>query len=121
MSFRCQDPLLTVILAQADTLYKMFGPSTLQNRQHAAVHGWKCVAGPVAAMIQYCLDLGIDVSDPLRWVHRGGVLSLDITDPGLFLSVRHFLTKVVALERAARFGAIPTANGAQEGVDWTVS
>ena len=133
MSFRCQDPLLTVILAQADTLYKMFGPSTLQgwevlsrtwrvawNRQHAAVHGWKCVAGPVAAMIQYCLDLSIDVSDPLRWVHGGGVLSLDVTDPGLFLSVRRFLTKVVALERAARFGAVPTANGAQEGVDWTV-
>ena len=127
MSFRCQDPLLTVILAQADTLYKMFGPSTLQgwevlsrtwrmawNRQHAAVHGWKCVAGPVAAMIQYCLDLSIDVSDPLRWVHGGGVLSLDVTDPGLFLSVRRFLTKVVALERAARFGAVPTANGAQE-------
>ena len=133
MSFRCQDPLLTVILAQADTLYKMFGPSTFQgwevlsrtwrvawNRQQAAVHGWKCVAGPVAAMIQYCLDLGIDVSDPLRWVHRGEVLSLDVTDPGLFLSVRRFLTKVVALERAARFGAVPTANGAQEGVDWTV-
>ena len=133
MSFRCQDPLLTVVLAQADTLYKMFGPSTYHgwevlsrtwrvawHRQQAAVHGWKCVAGPVAAMIQYCLDLNIDVSDPLRWVHGSGVLSLDVTDPGLFLSVRRFLTKVVALERAARFGAVQTANGAQEGVDWSV-
>ena len=133
MSFRCQDPLLTVVLAQADALYKMFGPSTAQGwailartwkvawaRQEAAVHGWKCVAGPVAAMVQYCLDLHINVQDPLRWVHSSGVLVLDVSNPGLFLSVRRFLTKVVALERAARFGAVHTAKGAQEGVDWSV-
>ena len=133
MSFRCQDPLLTVVLSQADALFKMFGPSTSQGwavlartwkvawtRQEAAVHGWKCVAGPVAAMIQYCLDLRINVSDPLRWVHSSGVLLLDVTNPGLFLSVRRFLTNVVALERAARFGAVATAQGAQEGVDWSV-
>ncbi|CAE7555002.1 eag [Symbiodinium sp. CCMP2592] len=133
MSFRCQDPLLTVVLAQADALYKMFGPSTAQGweilartwkvawtRQEAAVHGWKCVAGPVAAMVQYCIDLRINVSDPLRWVHSSGVLLLDVTNPGLFLSVRRFLTQVVALERASRFGAVPTAQGAQQGVDWSV-
>ena len=133
MSFRCQDPLLTVVLAQADALYKMFGPSTAQGwailartwkvvwaRQEAAVHGWKRVAGPVAAMVQYCLDLHINVQDPLRWVHSSGVLVLDVSKTGLFLSVRRFLTKVVALERAARFGAVNTAKGAQEGVDWSV-
>ncbi|CAE7236857.1 unnamed protein product, partial [Symbiodinium sp. CCMP2592] len=133
MSFRCQDPLLTVVLAQADALYKMFGPSTAQGweilartwkvawtRQEAAVHGWKCVAGPVAAMVQYCIDLRINVSDPLRWVHSSGVLLLDVTNPGLFLSVRRFLTQVVALERASRFGAVLTAQGAQQGVDWSV-
>ncbi|CAE7805903.1 pol [Symbiodinium sp. CCMP2592] len=133
MSFRCQDPLLTVVLAQADALYKMFGPSTAQGwvilartwkvawtRQEAAVHGWKCVAGPVAAMVQYCIDLRINVSDPLRWVHSSGVLQLDVANPGLFLSVRRFLTQVVALERASRFGAVPTAQGAQKGVDWSV-
>ena len=86
----------------------------------AAIHGWKCVAGPVAAMVQYCLDLRINVSDPLRWVHSSGVLLLDVTNPGLFLSVRRFLTNVVALERAARFGAVAAAQGAQEGVDWSV-
>ena len=90
------------------------------TRQEAAVHGWKCVAGPVAAKIQYCLDLHINVQDPLRWVHSSGVLVLDVSNPGLFLSVMRFLTKVVALERAARFGAVTTAKGAQEGVDWSV-
>ena len=133
MSFRCQDPLLTVVLSQADALFKMFGPSASQGwavlartwkvawiRQEAAIHGWKCVAGPVAAMVQYCLDLRINVSDPLRWVHSSGILLLDVTNPGLFLSVRRFLTNVVALERAARFSAVATAQGAQEGVDWSV-
>ncbi|CAE7214837.1 unnamed protein product [Symbiodinium sp. CCMP2592] len=133
MSFQCQDPLLTVVLAQADALFRMFGPSTAQGwvilgrtwkvawaRQEAAVHGWKCVAGPVAAMVQYCIDLRINVSDPLRWVHSSGVLLLDVANPALFLSVRRFLTQVVALERTLRFGAVPTAHGAQQGVDWSV-
>ena len=31
MSHKCQDPLLTVVLVQADTLFRMFGPSTRQG------------------------------------------------------------------------------------------
>ena len=91
MSRQVQDPLLKVILEQADALFRAFvhvspqGSRILQRtwrvawqRQSRAIHGWKTVAGPVAAMCQYCLDLGIDAADPLLWKHKDRQLRIDL-------------------------------------------
>ena len=83
MSHQVQDPLLKVVLEQADALFRAFvntspqGSRILQRtwrvawqRQVNAIHGWKTVAGPVAAMCQYCVDLGVDAKEPLLWTHK---------------------------------------------------
>ena len=133
MSRQVQDPLLKVILEQADALFRAFvhvspqGSRILQRtwrvawqRQSRAIHGWKTVAGPVAAMCQYCLDLGIDAADPLLWKHKDRQLRIDLGNPTCSHRIRAFVRTAVEELRAGRIGDVATADGAGEGVDWTI-
>ena len=133
MSHQVQDPLLKVVQEQADALFRAFinsspeGSRILQRtwkvawkRQSSAIHGWKMVAGPVAAMCQYCLDLGIDASDPLLWKCKHRQLRINFDCPTCSHKIRSFLSVAVGDFRAAKLGSVTTAEGAAEGVDWTI-
>ena len=133
MAHQVQDPLLKVVLDQADALFRAFVNISPQGsrillrtwkvawrRQSNAIHGWKTVAGPVAAMCQYCLDLGIDASDPLVWKYKNRELQIRLNSPTCSHSIRIFLSAAVGEFRAAKLGAVTTAEGAAEGVDWTI-
>ena len=50
------------------------------------------VAGPVAAMNQYCLDVGIDASKPLLWKYKDRQLRIDVTGPICSLKIKNFLS-----------------------------
>ena len=135
MSYQVQDPLLKVVLEQADALFRAFvntspqGSRILQrtwrvawHRQSNAIHGWKTVAGPVAAMCQYCIDLGIGAKEPLLWNHKGRQLKIDLGlgSPTCSHVLKKFLRKAVEDFRVAKLGSVATAEGASEGVDWTI-
>ena len=133
MSRQVQDPLQKVVLEQADALCRAFvnispqGSRILQRtwrvawqRQSRAIHGWKTVAGPVAAMCQYCLDLGIDATDPLLWKHKGRQLRIDLGNPTCSHRIRGFLRTAIEEFRAGRIGNVATAEGAGDGADWMI-
>ena len=133
MSHLVQDPLLKVVQEQADALFRAFihispeGSRILLRtwkvawkRQSSAIHGWKTVAGPVAAMCQYCLDLQIDASNPLLWKCRSRQLRIDFECPTCSHKIRRFLAEAVNDFRAAKMGSVTTADGAADGVDWTI-
>ena len=114
MAHQVQDPLLKVVLEQADALFRAFINSTWKV---SAIHGWKTVAGPVAAMCQYCLDLSIDASDPLLWKYKNRQLRINLENPTCSHQIKSFLSAAVGEFRAARLGSVITAEGAAEGVD----
>ena len=129
MSHQVQDPLQKVVLEQADALFRAFvnispqGSRILQRtwrvawqRQSRAIHGWKTVAGPVAAMCQ-----GIDATDPLLWKHKGRQLRIDLGNPTCSHRIRGFLRTAIEEFRAGRIGNVATAKGAGDGVDWNSS
>ena len=133
MAHQVQDPLLKVVLEQADALFRAFINISPQGsrillrtwkvawkRQSSAIHGWKTVAGPVAAMCQYCLDLDIDASDPLLWKCKNRQLRINLDSPTCSHNIRSFLSTAVGEFRAAKLGSVTTAEGAAEGVDWTI-
>ena len=133
MAHQVQDPLLKVVLEQADALFRAFINISPQGsrillrtwkvawkRQSSAIHGWKTVAGPVAAMCQYCLDLDIDASDPLLWKCKNRQLRINLDSPTCSHNIRSFLSTAVGEFRVAKLGSVTTAEGAAEGVDWTI-
>ena len=78
-----KDPALTVLQQHWKTLWKIF-----RNMQHCTAqlqhtwgalwsklgsnpHKWKSVKGPLAAMVAYLSDLGIDASSLWQWVLPG--------------------------------------------------
>ena len=139
----CSDPLQTVILQHWRTLHKLlFAHPTPEQYQRlwkitwtklaAAPKRWALVKGPVAALVAYLQDLGVDASDPAIWRFPSGSLQ----GPGLWnfsqdtVSVSPGLSTVHRVEEALRRALQHKANlrisqqdagdGAQCGLDWSV-
>ena len=139
----CSDPLRTVILQHWRTLHKLlFAHPTPEQYQRlwkitwtklaSAPKRWALVKGPVAAMVAYLQDLGIDASDPAFWRFPSGSLQ----GPGLWqfekdtVPVAPGLSTVHRVEEALRRTLQHNANlrisqqdagtGAHCGIDWSV-
>ncbi|CAE7469028.1 unnamed protein product, partial [Symbiodinium microadriaticum] len=91
----CCDPLRTVILQHWRTLHKLLFahpmPEQYQRlwkitwtKLQTAPKRWALVKGPVAAMVAYLQDLGVEASDPTTWRFPAGSLQ----GPGLWRFVR---------------------------------
>ena len=87
----CCDPLRTVILQHWRTLHKLMFAHTMPEQYHrlwkvtwtkllTAAKRWALVKGPVAAMVAYLQDLGVEASDPAAWRFPEGSLQ----GPGLW-------------------------------------
>ena len=70
-------------------------------------------------MCQYCLDLGIDASEPLLWKYNDRQLRIDLSGPTCLHKIKNFLSIAVGDFRVAKFST-STTEGANDGVDWTI-
>ena len=59
-------------------------------------------------------------SDPTTWRHNAKTLEISFSDPACSNRIQRFLRQVVAEHRASKVGAISTAEGACQGVGWTI-
>ncbi|CAE7465200.1 unnamed protein product [Symbiodinium microadriaticum] len=139
----CCDPLRTVILQHWRTLHKLLFAQPMPEQYLrlwkitwtkllTAPKRWALVKGPVAAMVAYIQDLGVEASDPATWRFPAGSLK----GPGLWrfekdtVLVTPGLSTVHRVEEALRRLLQHTANqrisqqdagtGANCGVDWSV-
>ena len=139
----CCDPLRTVILQHWRTLHKLLFahpiPEQYQRlwkvtwtKLQTASKRWALVKGPVAAMVAYLQDLGVEASDATTWRFPAGSLQ----GPGLWhferdtVLVTPGLSTVYRVEEALRRLLQHTANrrisqqdagaGAACGIDWSV-
>ncbi|CAE7422902.1 unnamed protein product, partial [Symbiodinium microadriaticum] len=139
----CSDPLRTVILQHWRTLHKLlFAHPTPEQYQRlwkitwtklaSAPKRWALVKGPVAAMVAYLQDLGVDASDPASWRFPPGSLqgtglwnfekdTVSVA-PGLSSAhrVEEALCRVLQYRANLRISQQDAGAGAQCGIDWSV-
>ena len=105
----CCDPLRTVILQHWRTLYKLLFSHPMPEQYHrlwkvtwtklqTAPKRWALVKGPVAAMVAYLQDLGVEASDPTTWCFPAGSLH----GPGLWQFERDTVQVAPGLSTAFR-------------------
>ena len=90
------------------------------HRLHKALHGWRIVTGPLAALCQYLQDLGIDAENPEVWKQGDNALHIDITNVALVNRIQAFLSDVIEKQRSIALASASSAQGAEQGVDLTV-
>ena len=139
----CRDPLLTVILQHWRTLHKLLFAHPMPEQYLrlwkvtwtkllSAPKRWALVKGPVAAMIAYLQDLGVEASDTDTWRFPPGSLQ----GPGLWcfaedtvhvvpgLSTVHrveeALRRVLQHHANQRISRQDAGAGADCGIDWSV-
>ena len=139
----CCDPLRTVILQHWRTLHKLLFAHPMPEQYHrlwkvtwtklqTAPKRWALVKGPVAAMVAYLQDLGVEASDPAIWrfpersLHGPGLWQF-VRDtvqvaPGLSTAYRveEALRRLLQSAANRRISQQDAGAGADSGVDWTV-
>ncbi|CAE7262284.1 unnamed protein product, partial [Symbiodinium sp. CCMP2456] len=139
----CCDPLQTVVIQHWRTLHKLlFAHDVPQqylrlwqvtwDKLSKSSKRWSLVKGPVAAMIAYLQDHGVDAQDPFSWkcptnsLKGQGLWSFpaDIISLQPSPSSRHRgeegLRRLLQFWTNRRIGQQDACEGAAQGVDWTV-
>ena len=140
----CCDPLRTVILQHWRTLHKLLFAQPMPDKYRRlwkitwsklqkAPKRWALVKGPVAAMVAYLQDLGVEASDPTTWRFPKGSLrgpglwkfeeDTVIVQPGLSTEhqVKEGLSRLLQSAANRRISQQDAAGtGTVSGVDWTV-
>ena len=132
-----------MILQHWRTLHKLMFAHTMPEQYHrlwkvtwtkllTAAKRWALVKGPVAAMVAYLQDLGVEASDPATWRFPEGSLQgpgfwqfeKDIVQvtPGLSTAFRvaEALRRLLQFAANRRISHQDAGAGADSGVDWTV-
>ena len=81
---------------------------------------WSLAAGPIAAMQCYLMDLGFDASTMDHWTRGDVSIQIEWGNPKVGTIVRQHLNEVLRKDRWNRIASQELANGAQDGIDWTV-
>ena len=139
----CADPLETVLLQHWRTLHKLLFHKPMPDKFSrlwsvtwqklaTAKRRWALVKGPVAALIAYLQDLGVDAVDPLcwkcpahslhghgLWCFPGDVVSLEPRLSSLHSGVEG-LTRLLRHAACRRLVGQDGGEGLDSGVDWTV-
>ena len=139
----CADPLETVLLQHWRTLHKLLFHKPMPDKFSrlwsvtwqklaTAKRRWALVKGPVAALIAYLQDLGVDAVDPLcwkcpahslhghgLWCFPGDVVSLEPRLSSLHSGVEG-LTRLLKHAACRRLVGQDGGEGLESGVDWSV-
>ena len=139
----CCDPLRTVILQHWRTLHKLLFAQPMPDKYRRlwkitwsklqkAPKRWALVKGPIAAMVAYLQDLGVEASDPTTWRFPKGSLrgpglwkfeeDTVTVQPGLSTEhqVKEGLSRLLQSAANRRISQQDAGTGTISGVDWTV-
>ncbi|CAE7809947.1 unnamed protein product [Symbiodinium sp. CCMP2456] len=138
----CCDPLRTVVLQHWRTLHRLLFVKELPDKYQRlweltwsklarAPKRWALVKGPVAAMIAYLQDHGVNASNVQEWKFPPGSLGGTglwnfgeaITmqpGPSLAFRVEEGLSRLLQHAANQRIAKQDAGDGAADGIDWTV-
>ena len=81
---------------------------------------WTVASGPIGAMQCYLKDLGFDAPTMDVWKRPDGDIVLNWGSPNTGREVSSLLQKALLTDRWERIALQESADGTQEGIDWTV-
>ena len=81
---------------------------------------WTVAAGPIGAMQCYLKDLGFDAPTMDVWKRPDGDIVLNWGSPNSGKEVSSLLQKALLKDRWERIALQESADGTQDGIDWTV-
>ena len=91
------------------------------NKLTRSKQRWSVAAGPIAAMQSYLADMGFDAHSMSEWTRPGCTIALPWGQPGGGQTTGRQLHAALLQDRWQRIAAQEDAQGASDGLDWTVA
>ena len=91
------------------------------NKLTRSKQRWSVAAGPIAAMQCYLADMGFDAHSMSEWTRPGCTIALPWGQPGGGQTTGKQLHAALLQDRWQRIAAQEDAQGASDGLDWTVA
>ena len=95
-------------------------------QQHKDKHAWKRVSGPIAAMVCYLKELGVQAPALNTWTipsgegRQAGEVSLHWGEPWTPFQIKGLLMSLAAQRRAASISKLTDCQELAQGCDWTI-
>ena len=117
---------LAKIIQAADTRDWIERTWSILWQQHKDKHAWKRVSGPIAAMVCYLKELGVQAPSLNKWTmppvegQQAEEVSLNWGEPWTPFQIKGLLTSLVAQRRAASISRLTDCQELEQGCDWTI-
>ncbi|CAE6956212.1 unnamed protein product [Symbiodinium sp. CCMP2592] len=130
---RCEDPHLTLLRQHVRAVARVFRRWDACDQDKfrstwadiwlwlmASKHPWKKVNGPLAALMAYLHELGVQAPQAHRWSRDGSILTIDWSSPDATRRVWHWLLPVWEDVRLQRVSLNDGCQNLRGGLDATV-